>query len=412
MDAIVNHKLANFTGTDVFSLCVLPVPVRTSQEVVNSEIPGQQVMYQMAGTTDRWWVATSPNCAFVPKVTLGPRVVKARKDGRYGLDDRVLHPQYYARHFEYICCIPRIPSDPNDPLRVMWWTPELSDMVPIQGVAFDAFIGILKPHHLKGLRDHRDRYVRLSRTYQAKRGASAMCNLLESTICHCYSKLAGTGMTRKELVVAVAEMQRACLDMEAFLAYCNEFEPRLTLPPDRRKEVQVDLMRMGAFTEEARIAERLLAMGIPVWLLRPADRLVVTTMNILNICSEDSPDGVVLDDWEDDVGRPDPHPLIYNGPPGTEMLRATQRMGCMFFDLTQVTRVQGAGGVGGDTSSTSGSMMEVTKSALTQARGAKAVGRGRSGAGGKQRAPENHDDLRCKYSVIPFLRVVSNHYFS
>lgn len=219
-------------------------------------------------------------------------------------------------------------------------------------------------------------------------------------------------MTRKELVVAVAEMQRACLDMEAFLAYCNEFEPRLTLPPDRRKEVQVDLMRMGAFTEEARIAERLLAMGIPVWLLRPADRLVVTTMNILNICSEDSPDGVVLDDWEDDVGRPDPHPLIYNGPPGTEMLRATQRMGCMFFDLTQVTRVQGAGGVGGDTSSTSGSMMEVTKSALTQARGAKAVGRGRSGAGGKQRAPENHDDLRCKYSVIPFLRVVSNHYFS
>lgn len=147
-------------------------------------------------------------------------------------------------------------------------------------------------------------------------------------------------------------------------------------------------------------------MGIPVWLLRPADRLVVTTMNILTIRCEDVPDGVVLDDWEDDLGQPDPYPLIYNGPPGTEMLWVTQRMGCAFQDLTQVTRVLGNGSASGDTPSTSGLTTNVSTSALTQMRDGRTAGKGR--ARGKQHTPGNKDALRCEFFVIILSTVISH----
>ncbi|RDB16352.1 hypothetical protein Hypma_002981 [Hypsizygus marmoreus] len=325
-----------YLATDANVITVLHKPVRTLE--VKSSAGSN--WYKSDEGVLHYWVVTTPNIGFLPKTIVGDHVVKARKDGQYGLEDRTLHLQYYSTYFEYICCIPRHPPpESKDPIHGMWWTPGPGDIDLIEGSAFDVLIGVLKKEHLNALRKFRDGYMVESREYQEVKGHNSLCALLEMTMRHCFSKLANSGMTLKEIVLAVAEFQWACLDLHAWLDYVKIFSPRLSPGPENRKETHTpDWTRMGAFTEEVLIAEQLWTMEIPVWLVRPSFH-ILPDMNI-NICLSETPvDDIVLDDWVDPYGIVEPYPVVYMGPSGTDMLRTTQRIGCIFMDLKEVSMI-------------------------------------------------------------------------
>lgn len=287
-----------------------------------------------------YWVATSPNVPYIPKAILGPRIVRARKDGRYGLEDRVQYPQYYATEFEYISCIRRRPSDKAHSLQLMWWTPTLADFSLLEGSAFDMDLGMLSKRMLILFRSHRDRYVQCSRQIQAAKGPSSMCNLLENNICNCYARVAGTAQPFKTMLLSVAEFQRACLDLEAYLDFHMKFLPGLK---GGVKPAELDPDRIGAFTESTKVAHDLFMMGIPVWLLRPSSHVTDDATHIINVVNETQPTGIELGDWEDEFGNVKPFAEVYHGPPGTAMLRATQRLAGMYADMRFVSLI-GMGG--------------------------------------------------------------------
>jgi hypothetical protein len=197
--------------------------------------------------------------------------------------DRTLHPQYYVTGFEYFCCIPRCPSDNKDPLAIMWFTPQEPNISLVPGVAFDVFIGTLNKVHMLGFQKHIDKLIRRAREYEKVGGHAEMLSILETTVSHIYSKLESTGMVLKQIVGTITELQRLCLDMYAWLDYMTIYYPHLFPTAEQRKiHHDVDLTRMGAFTEEVSIADQLLMMGLPVWLIRPSFDILRTT-NITSI---------------------------------------------------------------------------------------------------------------------------------
>lgn len=320
----------------------MDVPVRTNEVLTDTGL-WYQTPHDAAPL--EYWVATSPNMTTIPKVLLGPRSLHAYKDGRFGLHDRTLHPQYHADEYEYMTCIRRRPLDPEHSLQLMWWTPTLQDFELLDGMAFSVDIGVLSKKMIRVFRSHRDRYLKASRESQQGKGVSPLLCLLESRVCNCFTKVAGFGMTWKELVFAVAELQRACLDMEAYLDYHLKFKPRI----GGQKPAPADEGVMGAFTEKLDVAHSLYMMGIPVWLLRPTFRVVAPKTTIISVVKEELLEGMVLDEWEDEFGNVRPYPMIYDGPPGAAMFRATQQLAGLYPSSREVTRI----GMGG-TVSTSG----------------------------------------------------------
>ncbi|RDB30786.1 hypothetical protein Hypma_005864 [Hypsizygus marmoreus] len=326
-----------YLGTDALRWCVLRKEIFTIHTVNG---PANKT-YRPEGGSLQYWAVTTPNSDMIPKVVLGGRMIRARKDGRYGLEDRTIHPQYYSTRFEYICCIPQRPADPKHSLGFLWFTPKPSDTDYESGCAFNVPITRLKSKYIELFRKHRVHYKELCREYEKRKGHSELLGLLETTMCHCFTKVSAVPMMMKDLTLAVAELQRAMLDIHAFLDYMMVFYPRLfPKPEDRDKPIVPDHSRMGAFTEEPLVAEQLRQMGLPVWLLRPV-ALIPGDTNVLLESSEEVPDHLVLEGWETEPGweLEGPFPVIYRGPPGMEMNRATQRIGCIFMDLIEVSRI-------------------------------------------------------------------------
>lgn len=155
--------------------------------------------------------------------------------------------------------------------------------------------------------------------YEKVRGHAEMLSILETTVSHIYSRLESMGMVLKQIVGTVTELQHLCLDMYAWLNYMTIYYPRFFPTAEQCKiHHDVDLTRMGAFTEEVSIADQLLMMGLPVWLIRPSFDILSTT-NITCILkwedTEKSPPSMVFANWEDQVGRAEPFPVLMRGMP-------------------------------------------------------------------------------------------------
>jgi hypothetical protein len=320
-------------------------------------------VYRAAGGAPHYWVITSPNSNIIPKPVMGIRTIRAMKDGRFGMEDRTLHPQYYIAGFEYFCCIPRRPRNLDHPLAIMWFTPMETDVSLLPGVAFDVFIYTLNKVHMDGFRSAIDELVRRARQFEKSKGHAEMLSILETAVCHCYTKLEGTGMVLKEIVLSVAELQRLCLDMYAWLDYFMIFYPRQFPTSGQRKYHEEDRTRMGAFTEEVLIAEQLLMMGIQVWLIRPSFAILPDTTIKKVVKWEDMQQvgGVItLRDWEDHLGRKERFPTLYEGRACQEMFRSMQRIGCRFTDLVEVTRISASDKNGSDDANEVGSKQSRT----------------------------------------------------
>ena len=116
-----------YSATDALCWDVIDCRVR-SGEVISEAGINTYIEHPDQKDLSHWWVITTPNAGHVPTAPIGIRQLQARADGRFGLDDRTLHPQMYVLGFEYICCIPR----KDESRHMLWWTPTLADCSTFQ----------------------------------------------------------------------------------------------------------------------------------------------------------------------------------------------------------------------------------------------------------------------------------------
>lgn len=274
-----------------------------------------------------YWVVSSPNGEWVPELRPGVRSVYQRADGRFGFEDWSLWPQHYATRFEYICCIPRQPEDPDDPLSMLWWNPGAIDFVAVVGSSVNLPLGELALDPREKLQVWRDQLVAEIKEYHATHDHNTLLGLLETSMRHAWYRLTLAPMTRQQMTENVPEFQRYCLDIRALLDYILIYSPRQTLPDSETNDLPVAHHLMGAVTESDETVMQLFKMKIPVWHIRPSLR-ISANVNIQEVVYFSSPRDMTLL-----VYAGNPFRVICKLPPGTERLQATQRLGCVVLSL-------------------------------------------------------------------------------
>lgn len=275
----------------------------------------------------KYWVVSSPNAEWVPELRLGARGIYQRADGRFGFKDRSLWPQHYASRFEYICCIPRQPEDPEDTLSMLWWNPGSIDFVPVAGSSVDLPLGELAPDPRTKLQAWRDQLVAEVKEYHSTHNHNTLLGLLETSMRHAWYRLTLAPMTRRQMTENVPEFQRFCLDIRALLDYILIYSPRMTLPDSDTNDLPVAHHLMGAVTESDETVMQLFKMKIPVWHIRPSPQ-ISPNINIQEVVYFSNPRDMTLYEHAEK-----PFPVICRLPPGTERLQATQRLGCVVLSL-------------------------------------------------------------------------------
>jgi hypothetical protein len=253
-----------------------------------------------------------------PTPVLGIHKLKAYADGRFGMDDRTQHPQFFCTFFEYICCIPReLPED----LAYLRWTPTIDDCPTISERISPFPMRRLKPYFLTIFTTYRCEYSKRARDWIANYPKDTLVSSLDLHLTQALSRLVNMGMTLKEIIFTVAELQRTCLDIHAFIDFKGVYLRRSV---DEPHEVNPNLM--GAFTQNFNTAYELFMRGIPVWYIRPSFR-IAPDMNVRKHCDFEQP-ACVLDNWSGED-----FPVLCEGYSGTVFQRHQQRIGMNILDL-------------------------------------------------------------------------------
>lgn len=273
-----------------------------------------------------WYVITSPNVGYIPKVYYGVAVVQARADGRFAQYDFTLWPQWCTQEFQHVSVIPRRIHDPGHRLAIAYWTPKGPDLEIDRNNAYQIDLGILKPSRIAQLRvlyhEAGDR-VQKYRDFKP----SSTCILTPfNAIRFLWSKLKSAPMTLPEAILQVAEFQRLYFDIVSFVDFYMIYAPRLLEPPSTKKGADPDLM--GCITADAQTAHQMMLMRIPVWLSRRRKQLP-PNMNILGITYEQPPTewDVVSAHYRDPSDKEAPFDIIYFGDAGEGCARAVRRLG-------------------------------------------------------------------------------------
>ncbi|KAH6866009.1 hypothetical protein BKA70DRAFT_1455010 [Coprinopsis sp. MPI-PUGE-AT-0042] len=321
----------DWLATDANVLCVLDI------EVEDGETGSATGIIKRPPSDERtFWVVTSPNEYYIPFVVIGIRHVKARRDGRYGLDDRTQHPQYFTEDFYWMSCIPRTVEE-RPYLR---WTPTLDDC---DIVAPRTHLRVLKDRFIAEFESYASHYSNEVACYFVRYRRNSHLAAISSHMVQISTRLGSVPMVFKHIIFYVAEFQAACLDIHGWLDWTQATEysyerqrcPSIPVAP-------VNSNRMGAFTESIEAAQLLYERGVPVWLLRPSDAIItdgpLPFRTSIHSLGQPNPPQVVMDDFNID-GVYDPFPVICVGLPCTFLYQSMQRIGSRIVDLRLPTAI-------------------------------------------------------------------------
>ena len=215
--------------------------------------------------------------SWVPEPHNSEEELRARADGRFSTADCFQWPQVYCDQYRYAVCTRRKEDYPSpDLLSWAWYRPTLEDFEPLTHTAFQ--VGKLKQAKAVGITSLRqiasDRYKEWKDTRGDKQDiASRMIKSLE----HDIMLLLNHPLMFRDIVVFVAQAQRYCLDILAFLDYVMYVQPRIAYPTGAPPPVQSHWM--GCFTQDTKICDDLFHAGVPVWLIR--SRHTITSQTII-----------------------------------------------------------------------------------------------------------------------------------
>jgi hypothetical protein len=299
----------------------------------------------LANKTERW-IITTPNSDWIPQVFRQPHEVRARKDGRYGMDDFTLHPQRHTNQFFWSCVIRKRSaySSAIDTLNRYWWTPERRHFISAQGSAFGD-IGKLDPGIVRRFEDDVVQLSKRVERYRTNRDQTLpscmQLNLLETNMRHSLWRLKLCPGTFQDLVLSVAYFQRTYLDVLGWLDFAEIYHQRIMGATANTKPFPVKDHLLGAWTTETIVAQKLFLAGIPVWLLR-AENFIPEDMNIVKSPIHGTIDpGLELRDWTNIMGNVDRYPCIFIGESGEDLLAAVRYTSPTNVDRSALTSSDG-----------------------------------------------------------------------
>ncbi|KAJ2911998.1 hypothetical protein MD484_g8421, partial [Candolleomyces efflorescens] len=315
-----------------------------SYYVLDHQLPPSEFLFEGTKLPSKYansptfWLVTSPNMDFIPEVPAGQRRIRARRDGRFGLDDRTLHPQFMYHGFDYMACIPRR----CESLKLLWWTPTTDDAPSVEGNTIAYQIRVLSPLRVRELREIEEECRKRGFGVLASNPSATMLSLLIVHAEQCLQRLETYGITFQSILETVADFQRTCLDIIALCNYLETFHPRtLPISPEQNKIWPVDTSMMGIFTESLQAAQYFHRMGLPVWLVQPQFAVQPRCMKIYSSARKDMlvrDSSIVLDEFMAAVDIENPYPDLYAGFPSSRMHMSMQRIGCRVADYTEQSR--------------------------------------------------------------------------
>jgi hypothetical protein len=276
----------------------------------------------IACTSDGSQIISTPNMTFVPEPHLGVEELRIRADGRLGPADCFQWPQLYCKEYEYAVCIRRkeyhvLP----DPLGWAWYTPSLADFEECstaQGrgklVASKA-AGVASLHSLATMRYD---------PWKSKRGEKKdIAFKWIQDLKHTLDLLSNQSLLLRDIIVLVAQAQRAFIDIYAFLDFVEVVNPLRGYPSGVAPAARKDWM--GGFTTESSVSNELYTAGVPVWFVR-ADHSITPRTIIKTPVRFTFPDGIMRALYSE-RGRTVPNPpLLHSGPGGLARHFNTRRL--------------------------------------------------------------------------------------
>lgn len=327
---------------DILAYCTLQIPVNPEEILPYDGVrPLVRPSHSSGDDSSGEWLVTTPNMTFIPTPPIGIREVRARRNGKYALDDRMLHPQFTCKDFDWMVCIPR----PCEALADYYWVPVPDDAPTLDGFVLQTDARCLKPSVLKKLRDMHSETSKIGfEALNDKPNVTIISSLILSAEL-ILERLASFPMNFGQLLVAISDFQRACLDVRGLATYLATVYRRMKMiqtDTDLRKSWDVDTSIMGCFTHNPEDVQKLQRVGVPVWWVRPLSNVNLgdTRVHSRALCGlhKDLPQ-VVLEEyapWGNNALTFEP---IYRGPPGTHLQYSTQRLGCRLVTMVEPSKI-------------------------------------------------------------------------
>ena len=214
------------------------------------------------------FVITSPNSETIPCPQWGESDVRLRADYRYGPDDFTLWPQQYIEVFCHLGAVPRKPTDPSDPLSLMWWDPTETDFTVAQGSLFDGFGTLSMEKYVLFNNLCSSLSTRVRASLQAAEKPNSTLRALLKSMEHACSRLEWCSGSYLEMRFSVTELQRYYLEVLALVNYIEIYKPRMDGAQSPAKGLTAACI--GAFTSTPRVVQDFVEAGLPVYFIRPA----------------------------------------------------------------------------------------------------------------------------------------------
>lgn len=206
-----------------------------------------------------WYVITSPNVGYIPKVYYGVAVVRARADGRFAQYDFTLWPQWWSHEFQHVCVIPKRTHDVGDRLYMAYWTPKASDLELDRNNAYFIDLGLLKSARINQLRPLYHEAGDKVQKYREYKPENTCILTPFNALKFVWSKLKTSLMTLPEAILQIAEFQRLYFDIVSFVDFYMIYIPRLLEPPS--KDQGADPTLMGCITADPQTVHHLQLMS-------------------------------------------------------------------------------------------------------------------------------------------------------
>ncbi|KAH6902229.1 hypothetical protein BKA70DRAFT_1435388 [Coprinopsis sp. MPI-PUGE-AT-0042] len=215
---------------------------------------------------DGHYFITTQNAQFIPLPPLGYcREVWMRADFRYADDDPLQWPQPYNYMHPHLSVL-RNPPLHGDPFEYLFISPLNFGVHLISGVihGLDETFQRMLEYAVSSVQIHVEGYrERVNTPYNDNDNNVFMAaNLMSNFL----TRIKDFPMTRNELLRSVAELQRYARETMAYIDYYVEVKPCINGIAKRATTVANVI---GAFVQDALIAQELQAAGIPFWFVHP-----------------------------------------------------------------------------------------------------------------------------------------------
>ncbi|KAK0429917.1 hypothetical protein EV421DRAFT_1939721 [Armillaria borealis] len=229
----------------------------------------------LGGLYDKF-IVTTPNASALWAPPLGSnRVMYLRSDLRYGDDDPLSWPQPYVPqycHFPIIRSVLLNPSD-SHPDAPLYWLPSKTDFYEADSAGECRGPGFLLHHKFAWFQKRVDKTVECGKGTTFSEGAEDLKRSYTVLLHDLLERLQHLPMSLEKVQLSVWETQHVVLYLQALIDYMLIYKPRMDTAADSSVSRKADPELMGAFTNDAQIAQCLFRAGIPVWIVRHVDQL-------------------------------------------------------------------------------------------------------------------------------------------